>query len=166
MSNVAVGKKYAIAPYHRGLSRLGRGIYGRVLAEHVAATDAGEGYRTSQKFFVFRLCPQTRERVNFIAIPKGCVAADDNIGTKHVSDTEDYIRADVTIGANPATFSNFSAWFDNRRGMDTAGHRWHFGRVEINANCVRPSAPVAPTYTCIIIIFCRGLTPQFARTLC
>src|SRR6266704_3244465 len=44
MSNVAVGEKYAIAPYHRGLSLLGRGIYGRVLAEHVAATDAGEAY--------------------------------------------------------------------------------------------------------------------------
>jgi hypothetical protein len=58
--------------------------------------------------------PQTRERVNFIAIPKSCVTTDDDVGSKHVSDTEDYIRANVTIGANLATFSNFSAWFDNR----------------------------------------------------
>ena len=136
VSNVAVGEKYAIAPYYRGLSLLGRGIDGRVLAEHVAATDAGEGYGTSQKFPVFSLCPQTRKRVNFIAIPKGGVATDDNIGTKHVSATEDDIRSDVTIGANPATCSDFSARFNNRRGMDAAGHRRHFGRVEINASCV------------------------------
>jgi hypothetical protein len=42
----------------------------------------------------------------------------------------------VTIGANPATCSDFSARFNNRRGMDAAGHRRHFGRVEINASCV------------------------------
>ena len=153
-----------MAPHHRRLSRLGRGIYGRVLAEHVAVTDAGEGYRTSQKFLVFRLCPQTRERVNFIAIPNGCVTTDDDIGTKHVSDTEDYIRADVTIGANPATFSNFSAWFDNRRGMDAAGHRRHFAGLRLTP-VVSDQALRWRRQTPVIIIFCGGLTPQFTPTV-
>jgi hypothetical protein len=58
---------------------------------------------------VFRLRPQARERVNLVAIPEGCVAADHNIGTKYVSGTEDYVGADVTIRTDAATLADYSA---------------------------------------------------------
>lgn len=122
MCNMAVREKHPIAAYHSGFSRLRRGVHCREFAEDISAANTSKRYGIAPILFVFGLCPQTCERMNFVVILKACMAADDNICAKHVAATEDYVRANMAMRANIAAVANDRARFDYRRGMNKGRH--------------------------------------------
>ena len=63
---MAVRKEHPVAAYHSGFSRLRRGVHCREFAEDISAANAGKGDGIAPILFVFGLCPQTCERMNFV----------------------------------------------------------------------------------------------------
>jgi hypothetical protein len=119
---MAVRKEYAIAAYHSGFPRLRGGVHCREFAEGIAAANAGKRYGIAPILFVFRLCPQTGEGVNFVVIAKTRMAADDNVCANHVASTQDYVPTDLAIRANIAAVANYSARFDYRGRVNDGRH--------------------------------------------
>lgn len=60
--------------------------------------------------------------MNFVVIAKTCMAADDNVRTKHVAGAEDHVPANMAIRADVAAVADYSARLDYRGRMNDGRH--------------------------------------------
>jgi hypothetical protein len=82
--------------------------------------------------------------MNFVAIAKTCMAADDHVCAEHVASTEDYVPTNLAIRANVAAVANYSARFDYRSGMNNGRHVAPYKTLQLDRSR-RTTRTVTPT---------------------